>query len=129
MRLVGLVVCLGLPLIATPAHACLEIVSERSKARAFNSADVVVKVKAKTEEYLAVPGEGSLRIGVGTGRIVRTLKGSVSVGDTISYRVVDGTGAEPACPSRRFARPGETYTLYLKYLSDWGPPVILLPVD
>lgn len=129
MRFLGVWLVSLAAVVATPASACLEIVTERSKAQAFKSADLVLKIEAETETYLPVPGMGSLRAGVGTGRILETLKGRVSPGETVTYRVVDGAAPEPMCPARRFARPGQTYMLYLKYVSDWGPPIIMLPVD
>lgn len=116
-------------LSATPASACLEIVTPRAEARAFNQADVVVRVRALTEDYLAVPQTPSLRVGVATGQVIEVLKGRVENGKVITYRVVDGEGHGPACPARRFTRPGGSYKLYLKQAADWGPPTILLPTD
>lgn len=128
MRFLGVVAVLA-AFVATPASACLEIVTERSKAQAFKSADLVLKIEAQSEDYLPVPGTPSLRAGVGIGRVLMVLKGRASPGDAVAYRVVDGAGPDPSCPARRFTRPGEVYTLYLKHVSDWGPPIILLPVD
>lgn len=129
MQAMSVAIAAGALLAATPAFACLELVTDATKARAFKSADMVLKVEALTEEYLPVPGTQSLRVGVGTGRVVATLKGRSRPGDLVSYRVVDGEGRDPSCPARRFAHPGHTYELYLKEVADWGPPVILLPVD
>lgn len=125
----SVVIAIGALLAATPASAWLEVVTDTTKAHAFTSADMVLRVEALTEECLAVPGTQSHRIGKGTGRVVATLKGRSIPGDVVSYRVVDGEGRSPSCPARRFARPGGTYELYLKEVGDGGPPVILLPVD
>jgi hypothetical protein len=116
-------------LVAGPAKACLEIVTKQSEARAFEHAEAVVRVEALTESYVPVPGTPSLRVGVGTGRIIETLKGRVAKGAIINYRIVDGDGSDMSCPARRFARPGGVYKLYLKGAPDWGPPIILLPTD
>lgn len=129
MHAMSFAVAIGAVLAATPAAACLEVVTDKAKAHALEAADEVLRIEALTEEYLAVPGAQSLRIGVGTGRVVATLKGRALPGDVVSYRLVDGQGPGPTCPARRFARPGQTYQLYLKNVADWGPPVILLPVD
>ena len=116
-------------LSATPASACLEIVTPEAEARAFNQADVVVRVRALTEDYLAVPNTPSLRVGVATGQVTEVLKGRAENGNVITYRVVDGEGRGPTCPARRFTHPGGSYKLYLKQPADWGPPTILLPTD
>jgi hypothetical protein len=116
-------------LFAEPAFACLEIVTLRNEATAFEEADLVVRVQALTETYMAVPDTPSLRIGVGTGRIIERFKGNVANGSVIAYRVVDGEDHGPTCPARRFTRPGASYKLYLKFTADWGPPIILLPTD
>lgn len=116
-------------LVAGPASACLEIVTKQSEARAFDLADTVVRVEALTESYVPVPNTPSLRVGVGTGRVVESLKGRAAKGAVISYRIVDGEGGELTCPARRFTRPSGVYKLYLKQTPDWGPPVILLPTD
>lgn len=114
---------------ATPALACLEIVTPQGEARAFKDADLVVTVRASTEDYLAVPNTDSLRVGVATAEVVEVSKGRASRGGIISYRVVDGQASPSSCPARRFTRPGGTYKLYLKHSADWGPPTILLPTD
>lgn len=119
----------ALTLVAGPARACLEVVTEKGKARAFDAAEIVVRVEALTESYVPVPNTRSLRVGVGTGRVIESLKGRTAKGTVISYRIVDGEGGDMSCPARRFARPGGVYTLYLKQTVDWGPPIILLPTD
>jgi hypothetical protein len=116
-------------LLAWPAHACLELASPRSEARAFKRADLVVRVETLTANYLPVPGVGDLRVGVATGRVVESLKGGVKKGSVIPYRVVEGEGGEGTCPARRGTGPGGIYKLYLKHVPDWGPPVIILPTD
>lgn len=129
MRRLIAAAALAASLVAGPAWACLELIGPESKARAFKEADLVVKVEALTETYLPVPDTPSLRIGVATGRVLETFKGRAGRNPVIAYRVVDGEGSPPSCPARRFTRPGGVYTLYLKFTSDWGPPVILLPTD
>ena len=116
-------------LSATPAFACLEIVTSQGERRAFWEADRVVRVQALTEDYLVVPDTPSLRVGVATGRVVEVMKGRVTSGSVVNYRVVDGMGRGSTCPARRFTHPGGRYKLYLKYTADWGPPTILLPTD
>jgi hypothetical protein len=116
-------------LTAGPASACLEVVTKQGETRAFDTADTVVRIEALTESYVPVPNTPSLRIGVGTGRVIESLKGHARKGTVISYRVVDGEGGDMTCPARRFARPGGVYKLYLKGTGDWGPPIILLPTD
>lgn len=116
-------------LSATPASACLEIVTPRAEARAFGQADIVVRVRALTENYLAVPNTPSLRVGVATGQVLEVLKGRAAKGGVIAYRVVDGEGRGPTCPARRSTPPGGSYKLYLKQGADWGPPTLLLPTD
>lgn len=127
--LISLVLPLALT-TATPASACLELVSERGRRVAFETADDVLRVEALTEAYQDVPLGGSLQVGVATARVVEVLKGRATVGQTIVYRVVQGgddTGSD--CPARRSTRPGSEYTLYLKHVADWGPPILLLPTD
>lgn len=114
---------------ATPAFACLEIVTPKGQARAFKAADLVVSVRALDENYIAVPNTQSLRAGVATAEVVDVMKGRAARGGLISYRVVDGQAGPSSCPARRSTRPGGRYTLYLKHASDWGPPTILLPTD
>lgn len=129
MRALVVPISISTALLATPASACLEIVTPKSEARAFNEADVVVRVQTLTEDYLAVPDTPSLRVGVATGQVIEVLKGRAATGDVITYRVVDGEGRAPTCPARRFTRPGGSYKLYLKQTADWGPPTILIPTD
>lgn len=129
MRALVVPISISAALSATPASACLEIVTPKAEARAFHQADVVVRVRALTEDYLVVPDTPSLRVGVATGRVLEVLKGPVENGGVIAYRVVDGEGHGPSCPARRFTRPGGSYKLYLKQAADWGPPTILLPTD
>lgn len=129
MRSLVLPLATAASLLAGPAAACLEIVSPPGEARAFEEADMVVRVEALTETYLSAPHTPSLKVGIATGRVVETLKGRVAKDSVIVYRVVDGEGVEPSCPARRATRPGGVYKLYLKYVADWGPPVILLPTD
>lgn len=114
---------------ATPASACLELPSERSRRTAFEAAHDVVRVVALTESYQDVPLGGSLRAGVATARVIEVLKGRSRIGQTVVYRVVDG--AEPVfdCPARRFTRPGSEYTLYLEHVADAGPPILVFPTD
>ncbi len=119
----------ALALVAGPANACLEIATKKSEAWAFNLAETVVRIEALTETYVPVPNTKSLRVGVGTGRVIESLKGPAATGTVISYRIVDGEGGDTSCPARRFARPGGVYKLYLKATADWGPPIILLPTD
>lgn len=116
-------------LFAGPAHACLELATPRGEARAFKSADLVVRVETLSANYLPVPDAGDLRVGVATGRVIESLKGGVTKGSMIAYRVVEGQGGEGTCPARRGTGPGGIYKLYLKHVPDWGPPVIILPTD
>jgi hypothetical protein len=119
----------ALALVAGPANACLEVATRQSEAWAFEQAEAVVRVEALTESYVPVPNTPSLRVGVGTGRIIESLKGRAAKGAVINYRIVDGEGGDMSCPARRSARPGGVYKLYLKQTADWGPPIILLPTD
>ena len=130
MRSLLLLVSMTAALTAGPAWACLEIVTPQGEARAFREADQVLRMQALTEEYQAVPGRATLKVGVATARVVETLKGRAARGQVVTYRVADGGGEGGTnCPARRATRPGGTYKLYLKEVSDWGPPVILLPTD
>lgn len=129
MRALVVPISISAALSATPASACLEIVTPKAEARAFHHADIVVRVRALTEDYLVVPDTPSLRVGVATGQVLEVLKGRLENGGVIAYRVVDGEGRGPSCPARRFTRPGGSYKLYLKQAADWGPPTILLPTD
>ncbi len=129
MRAVLILASVLATLSATPAFACLEIVTPQGERRAFREADLVVRVQALTEDYLVVPETPSLRVGVATGRVVEVMKGRATAGSVINYRVVDGQGRGSTCPARRFTRPGRSYKLYLKHPADWGPPTILLPTD
>lgn len=130
MRMLVLLAAASIIFAATPAAACLEIPTEKGRRQAFKAADDVVRVHALSEAYLQVPRPGSQRVGVATGRVVEVRKGNARVGDILTYRVVDGEDRSgPACPARRFTRPGSEYTLYLKRTPDWGPPIILLPTD
>lgn len=115
--------------IAGPAWACLEIVTPKGRSAAFRAADRVVRVEALTETYVPVPGSESLRVGVATARVTDVLKGRDKLNAVITYRVVSGQPSPPACPARRGTPPGGAYTLYLKPVGDWGPPILLLPTD
>jgi hypothetical protein len=113
---------------ASSASACLEIVSARSEAKAFRQAYLVVSVEGVSEDYAAVFNMRSLRLGVGTGRVIEVFKGHARKGQLITYRLRDGEDGM-GCPGRRFARPGKTYKLYLRYPADHGPLEIILPSD
>jgi len=116
-------------LTAGPAHACLEIVTAQSKARAFRAADLVVRVVTLTATTQPVPDTVSLRTGTATAKVVESLKGRAPRGRVITYQVADGEPDGIACPARRLTLPGARYTLYLKRLEKGALPVILLPVD
>lgn len=129
MRLFALSVFAACAAWVTPASACLEIVTDSARRQALQSADIVVRAQALTEEYVTVPGASTLRAGVATARVTDVRKGAATVGQVIAYRVVHGEGRSPSCPARRATHPGATYTLYLKQAPDWGPPLLLLPTD
>jgi hypothetical protein len=138
VRIHGTALVLASGLMATPAHACVEVLDAQSDARALRDADVVLEARALTESYIRVPGAGSLRAGVATAQVVAVLKGrGVKAGEVVTYRVLDGEGEAfvqrptrmASCPARRFTRPGKTYRLFLKLASDGGPPIIIYPTD
>jgi len=128
MRLLPLIVGLAIAAIASPTQACVELLNQKSFALAFEEADLVVDVRALKEDYVAVDHTDSLRVGVGIGEVREVHKGKVA-GNEIAYRLVDGEMDGSSCPGRRFARPGTTYRLYLKYVADGGPPIIIVPTD
>ncbi|MBU1377458.1 MAG: hypothetical protein KKA30_15930 [Alphaproteobacteria bacterium] len=117
--------------LASPALACTIILtpkSERASERvAFRKANVVVTVDAASESYMPVPGPsaGTLRVGVGRGRVVKVHKGPSSLQDRmLTYLVADGEDSV-SCPALGSARPGRRYKLYLAYGPGSGPPTIL----
>ena len=118
-------------LLAAPATACTIILTpkgERASERvAFRKANVVVTVDAASESYMAVPGPfaGTLRVGVGSGRVVDVHKGPSSLRDRVlTYLVADGEDSL-SCPALTSARPGRRYKLYLVYGPGAGPPTIV----
>lgn len=116
-------------LVASPAAACLAIPTAQGMAKIFAAADIVVDVRALTEAYVSVPSTLSLRVGVGTARVLDVHKGGAKKGAEITYRVLDGEWDGNRCSGRRFTRPDKNYRLYLKFAGDRGPPVIIFPTD
>lgn len=66
---------------AAPAKACTIVLGpkdeRRSERAAFSKADLVVTVDALSESYIPLPGAfaGTLRVGVGTGRVLEVHRG------------------------------------------------------
>lgn len=122
---------LGFLFTAQAAFACATIhtsASERKAERAaFRKADLVLTVDAETESYVAVPGRlaGTMRVGVGTGKIVEVHKGPTSLrGRTTTYLVADGEDAM-GCAADAPARPGSRYKLYLSWGAGSAPPMTI----
>ena len=110
---------------ASAANACSVVPTTKSERTAFAKADLVLTVDAASEAYVPVPGQGALRVGVASGRVVEVHKGRSDLkGRVFAYRVVDGED-EMHCPAFRSTRPGGRYKLYLSWVTDSGPPVII----
>jgi len=108
-----------------PAIACTAIEDPHAERRAFEKADLVITVDAVSEKLLPVPGEGSLRVGFASGKILQMHKGRRELkGREITYRVVEGSDGL-SCPAVGSTRPGARYKLYLSFFADGGPPLII----
>ena len=106
-----------------PAAASVVIPRKGAAERAFRAADYVLTVEPLSEDYVSVPGEGTLRAGIAKARVIEMHKGR-PMPATIVYRVIDGEDSLNV-PAFRSTHPGHRYKLYLKLAPDGGPLLIL----